>query len=156
MNTRIHTKVVTAIAAAAMVAAAIVPCASADSAKGTRIQIPPALSHLQEPGSTGWVPQSYGPAVQAGPKPEGMTTQQWQAELARGDALNQRYSLGAYAKTAGTSTATSPAALRVVKVAADGFDWGAAAIGAGVAFGLALAGVGALMAVRKRRTLAHV
>jgi hypothetical protein len=97
----------------------------------------------------------YSPAVQAGPRPEGMTTQQWQAELARGDALNQRYGLGAYAETAGTSTAATTAPLRVVTVAADGFDWSAAAIGAGVAFGLALATAGALTALRKRRTLAH-
>jgi hypothetical protein len=98
----------------------------------------------------------YSPAALAGPKPAGMTTQQWQAELARGDALNRRYGLGAYAETAATSTATTPAPLRVVTVTPDGFDWVSALIGAGAALGLALATAGALMALRKRRTLAHV
>jgi hypothetical protein len=98
----------------------------------------------------------YSPAAQAGPKPAGMTTQQWQAELARGDALNRRYGLGAYAETAATSTATTPAPLRVVTVTLDGFDWVSALIRAGAALGLALVTAGALMALRKRRTLAHV
>jgi hypothetical protein len=285
MSTRIHTKVIAAIAVSAMVAGVVTLCASADSAKGTHIQIPPALSHLQEPGSTGWVPQGtssqpsagelarsealnkryhgeYSPAAQAGPKPEGMTAQQWQAELARGNALNRRYGLGAYAKPAvaaspaQTSSASGTAKIdplavgylighgytpaqvsawtvgacshevkpaacfgpskgadlvaRPVKVdplavgyltgrglspsevrswtvgacshavkpascfaALDdrqasataatvtvtpsrGFDWADAAIGAGAALGLALASAGALMALHKRRTLAHV
>jgi hypothetical protein len=71
MSTWIHTKVIAALAAAAMVTAVVAPCASADSAKGTRIQIPPTLAHLQEPGSTGWVPQGASPqpsAVKAKPK----------------------------------------------------------------------------------------
>jgi hypothetical protein len=97
----------------------------------------------------------YSPAAQAGPKPAAMTTQQWQAELARGDALNRRYGLGAYAETAATSIATTPAPLRVVTVTPDGFDWVSAMIGAGAALGLALATAGALMALRKRRALAH-
>jgi hypothetical protein len=84
-----------------------------------------------------------------------MTAQQWQAELARGDALNQRYGLGAYAETAGPSTVATPAPPRVVTVTADDFDWGAAVIGAGVVFGIALASAGALMALHKRRTLAR-
>jgi hypothetical protein len=126
MSTRIHAKVRTTIAGAAMVAAVVAPCASADSARGTRVQIPPALSHLQEPGSTGWVPEGASPQPSAG-------------DLARGDALNKRYHLGKYST-----------------VAADGFDWDAAGIGAGVALGLALVSAGALMAAHKRRALAHV
>ena len=106
MSTRIHTKVITAIAAAAMVAAVVAPCASADTAKGTQIQIPPALSHLQEPGSTGWVPPTrvvIPPALShlqepgsTGWVPQGVSSQLSAGDLARGDALNKRYHLGIY------------------------------------------------------------
>jgi hypothetical protein len=83
VHTRIRTKVTVAITAATMIAAAVTPWASADAANGTHIQIPSALSHLQEPGSTGWVP-------------EGVSSQPPAGDLARGDALNKRYHLGIY------------------------------------------------------------
>ena len=93
----------------------------------------------------------YSPAAQAGPKPDGMTTQQWQAELARGDALNRRYGLGAYAETGDNPAVTTPTPPRVVSVASDGFDWGAAGIGAGGAIGLALLASGMVLVVRQTR-----
>jgi hypothetical protein len=94
----------------------------------------------------------YSPAALAGPKPAALTTQQWQAELARGDALNERYGLGAYADSGDTSAVTRSAPQRVVSVAAGGFDWGAAGIGAGAAFGLALLlATGMVVIVRQTR-----
>jgi hypothetical protein len=98
----------------------------------------------------------YSPAVQAGPRPEGVTAQQWQAELARGDALNQRYGRSAYADTTDTSTAATAVQLRPVTATAESFDWVSALIGAGAMLGLTFASAGVLIALRKRRTLAHV
>jgi hypothetical protein len=92
----------------------------------------------------------YSPAVLAGPKPAALTTQQWQAELARGDALNERYGLGAYADS-GDISAVTTAPQRAVSVAAGGFDWGAAGIGAGAAIGLALLATGMVVIVRQTR-----
>jgi hypothetical protein len=94
---------------------------------------------------------TYSLAAQSGPRPAGMTTQQWQAELARGDALNERYRLGAYADSGDISAVTTSAPQRVVSVAASGFDWGAAGIGAGAAIGLALVATGMVVIVRQTR-----
>ena len=66
----------------------------------------------------------YSPAALAGPKPAALTTQQWQAELARGAALNERYGLGANADSGDISAVPTSAPQRVVSVAAGGFDWG--------------------------------
>jgi hypothetical protein len=94
---------------------------------------------------------TYSPGALAGPKPSALTAQQWQAELARGDALNERYGLGAYADSGGISAVTTSAPQRVVSVAAGGFDWGAAGIGAGAAIGLALVATGMVVIVRLTR-----
>ena len=93
----------------------------------------------------------YSPAALAGPKPAALTTQQWHAELARGNALNERYGLGAYADSGDISAAATSAPQRVVSVATSGFDWGAAGIGAGAAFGLALLATGMVVIVRQTR-----
>ena len=93
----------------------------------------------------------YSPAALAGTKPAALTTQQWQAQLARGNALNERYGLGAYADTADISVAAASGPQRVVSVAAGGFDWGAAGIGAGAAIGLALVATGMAFMVRHTR-----
>jgi hypothetical protein len=55
MTTR--TKIAKTILAAAVIAAVVIPGAAAGSSTGTRITIPPWLANVQEPGSTGWVPQ---------------------------------------------------------------------------------------------------
>src|SRR5262245_23712719 len=94
---------------------------------------------------------TYSPAALAGPKLAALTTQQWQAELARGDALNERYGLGAYADSGDISAVTASVPQRAVSVAADGFDWGAAGIGAGAAIGLALLAAGMVVVVRQTR-----
>ena len=93
----------------------------------------------------------YSPSALAGPKPAALTTQQWQAELARGDALNERYGLGTYANSGDLSAVTTSAPQRVVSIAADGFDWGAAGIGAGAAIALALLATGMVGIVRQTR-----
>ena len=228
MNTRIHTKSITAIAAAAMIAVAVAPSASADSANGTRIQIPPALSHLHEPGSTGWVPQSaYAradttPATPSNFRAPGSTGFLPQSSSAPSvDPLAVGYLIGQGLSPSEVTSWTTGACSHQVKASscyamfrpaavpkpvdplAVGyligkglapsevrawttgicshrikapscfamfrspvtnvaqitesveFQWGDAAIGAGVALGLALATVGALTAVRKRRTVAH-
>jgi hypothetical protein len=92
----------------------------------------------------------YSPGALAGPKPTALTAEQWQAELARGDALNERYGLGAYADSGDVPAVTS-APQRVVSVAAGGFEWGAAGIGAGAAIGLALLATGMVVIVRQTR-----
>jgi hypothetical protein len=93
----------------------------------------------------------YGAATLAGQRPAGMTTRQWQGELARGDALNKLYGLGAYAESSKSSASATPISPPVVSVAADGFDWGAAGIGAGAAIGLALLATGMVVVVRQTR-----
>ena len=93
----------------------------------------------------------YSSVAQAGPKPAAMTTRQWQGELARGDALNKLYGLGAYATSGDTAAFTTPAPQRVVSVAAGGFDWSSAGIGAGAAIGLALLATGMAVIVRQTR-----
>jgi uncharacterized protein (DUF2345 family) len=80
-----------------------------------------------------------------------MTAQQWQAELARSDALNERYGLGAYADPADKPVVATSSPEGVVSVAANGFDWSSAAIGAGTAIGLALLATGTAVAVRQSR-----
>ena len=94
----------------------------------------------------------YSLAALAGPKPAALTTQQWQAELARGDALNERYGLGAYDDSGDIPAVVATSApQRVVSLAAGGFDWGAAGIGAGAAIGLALLATGMVVIIRQTR-----
>ena len=104
----------------------------------------PALNKLYHLGK-------YGPAALAGPKPAALTTQQWQAELARGAALNERYGLGADTASSDISALTTAAPQRVVSVAAGGFDWSAAGIGAGGAIALGLLATGMVVVVRQTR-----
>lgn len=129
---------VTAAAAMLALAGSAVAQSAGDVARGD------ALNKLYHLGK-------YSPAALAGPKPAGLTTRQWQAELARGDALNERYGLGAYAASGDISAVTTSARQRVVSVAAGGFDWGAAGLGAGAAIGFALLAMGMVVAVRQTR-----
>jgi hypothetical protein len=55
MSTPTHTGIVKTIAAATVIAVAVAPWAAASPTKGKRIQIPPSLARLHEPGSTGYV-----------------------------------------------------------------------------------------------------
>jgi len=65
------------------------------------------------------------------------------ALMLRSDALNRKYHLGRYA--------AAPLPRQ-----SGGFDWGDAGIGAAAGLGLVLFAGGAVLAGRKRRTLAHV
>jgi hypothetical protein len=94
---------------------------------------------------------TYSLAARAGPRPSGMTTQQWQADLLRGDALNRRYGIGTYAGTLDASDASSPVEARAVSAASEGFDWAAAAIGAGAAIGVGLLASVMRIALRESR-----
>jgi hypothetical protein len=120
---------------------------------GTRIQIPPSLANFREPGSTGYVPK----ATQVAPA--------WL------ESLHEPGSTGYVPKTTrvaipsrlenfrepgSTGFVPTPAVMTVTSAAHSGFDWVSALIGAGAALGVAFAGGGAFMTVRKRRTLAHV
>ena len=58
MSVQLNTKIATTIAAAAVIAVAVAPGASAGPSKGSRVQIPPSLANFQEPGSTGYVPKT--------------------------------------------------------------------------------------------------
>jgi hypothetical protein len=131
MSTRIHTKIAKTIAATLVIEAVVAPGTSAAGpSKGTRITIPQSLARLQEPGSTGYVPKTTQVTIPS--------------RLAN---LHEPGSTGYVPKTM-LATTTAPVG--------GGLDWISALIGAGVGLGIAAAGGGVLMALRKRRTLAHV
>lgn len=98
-------------------------------------------------------------------RPEGMTHDQHRASLIRSAALNERYGLpialtsGEIARLYGTGRTTSPElAPRTSAPRGDAFDWGAAAIGAAFAAGLALMGAAGVLVLRRRAlvpTLRH-
>ena len=113
-----------------MIAAAAAPGATADSAKGTRIQIPPSLANFREPGSIGYVPQVTRVVIPS--------------------------RLAHFREPGSTGFVPKATPVTAITPAGGGLDWVSALIGAGAALGLALASAGALMALRKRRTLAHV
>ena len=56
MNTRTYTRIIKVIASATAIAAIVTPLATASPKSGKRIQVPPRLASIQEPGSTGYVP----------------------------------------------------------------------------------------------------
>jgi hypothetical protein len=128
MSVRLHTMIATTIAALA-VTAATASYASAGPSKSTRVQIPASLANFREPGSTGYVPNTTRVAIPS-----------W---------LKNFHEPGSEGFVpAGDMTVTS--------AVGGGLDWVSALIGAGAALGVALAGTGAFMTVRKRRTLAHM
>jgi hypothetical protein len=87
--------------------------------------------------------EAFGPDVTTT-----MTPQQVRAELARGEGLSRLARLYA--------TLTTPDSQSASASSGNGFDWGDAAIGAAGGLGIALAGAGGVLALRGRRTLAHV
>jgi hypothetical protein len=128
MTTRISTHI--AIVIAAVAAAALVPpLASADPSKGTHITIPPSLAKLREPGSTGYVPKTTRVIIPA------------------------RFSHFSEPGSTGWVPASTPVATTVR--AGSGLDWISVLIGAGAALGIAAVSAGGVLALRKRRTLAH-
>jgi hypothetical protein len=110
-------------------------------------------------------------------KPTGMTQAEYRALLVRSDGLNQKYGLGQYSQQAINSklgeigawavpstpkTDSTPlvseklAGLDVgtptttLASSGEGFDWNDAAIGAALAFGFVVLGVGSLLTVRQQ------
>ena len=153
MTIRIHTKIATTIAAAAVIAAAVAPCAApAGPTNSAQVHIPPSLVNFREPGSTGYLPTSTQvriPSRLADFREPGSTgyvptTKQFVIP-SRLTHIREPGSTG-WVPKATHVTVTTPGA---------GFDWDSALIGAGAALGIALTSAGALMMVRKRRTLAH-
>ena len=160
MSTRIHTNIVTMIAAALVITAVTAPGAVAGTSKATRIAIPPSLARLHEPGSTGWVPVS--PRAQSSRKPV--------------DPLAIGYLMGKGLSPSEVNSWTTGACSHQVKAAScsamlpwtnaagtsskhltgsPGFQWADAGIGAGFTLGivliLAAAGAGLLISRQNRR-----
>jgi hypothetical protein len=146
MNGRI--RIGTAVAAAA---AMLVLAGSAVAQSGASPQQSPGDLARGDALNKRYHLGKYGAAALAGQKPAGMTIRQWQGELARGDARNKLYGLGAYAESSKSTASATPVSPPVVPVSADGFDWGAAGIGAGAAIGLALLATGMVVVVRQTR-----
>lgn len=173
MSVRLYTRIAAAIAVVA-VAAAGAPYAAADSSKG--VQIPANLANFREPGSTGYVPKTAQIVIPAAlvnlrePGSTGYVPETAQVAIpAWLENLQEPGSTGYVPQTTHVaipaslqnlrepgSTGWVPAAkVTVTSTGGDGLDWVSAVIGAGAALGLAIAGVGAFVTMRRRRTLAH-
>ena len=148
MSVRLYTRIAT-IAAVAVAVGATASYASAGDSKGKRIEIPANLANLREPGSTGYVPtQVTIPAWLENFQEPGSTGYVPTTHIVIPASLRNFQEPG--------STGFVPAATMTVgSTGGSGLDWVSAVIGAGVALGLAVAGAGAFVTVRKRRTLAH-
>jgi hypothetical protein len=108
-------------------------------------------------------------------QPTGMTKAEYRALMLRSEGLNQRYGLGQYSQQAinnklgeiGAWAVSSPqqtnakplvseklAGLNLspttTNTSGDGFNWNDAAIGAALAFGFVVLGVGSLLTVRQQ------
>jgi hypothetical protein len=150
MTTRVHIKIARTFAAALVIAAVAAPGAVAASTKGSHgkstfvlryrepgstgylakpaVTIPPRFANFREPGSTGYVPP-----------PTHVNIPAWLTNFREPGSTGWVPTAGAVSTTTG----------------AGGLDWTSALIGGGVVLGLALVSAGALLAVRRRRALAH-
>jgi hypothetical protein len=166
-----HTNLFTAIAAGLAVAV-MAPIASASSPRG-HIKIPARLAQTQYPGTS-----SEPTIYMAGPItiPAGLASTQYPGSSSEptvfvdvpagthASALkvqNGHIEIPAsLARTQYPGTSSEPTVLlnnvRGTGPVEGGFDWVSALIGAGGGLGVAVAGAGSVMALRKRRTLAHV
>ncbi len=167
LSTKLFTAIVIGLAVAVMV-----PIASASSAPQGQVKIPARLAHTQFPGTS-----SKPTVYMAG----GITIPAW---LARSQYPGSSSDPTVYVNVQGSSHAialkvrngqiTIPARLARIQFpgtsseptvlvnnvqgtgpVGGGFDWVSALIGAGGGLGIAVASAGSLMALRKRRTLAH-
>jgi hypothetical protein len=137
MTPRIHTGLVTSIAAALVIVAATASVATAGGhgvrytepgSTGyvpTKMSIPANLANFREPGSTGYVPTKV--TIPANLK-----------------NFREPGSVGFV-----------PAAGAVVSAPGGGLDWASALIGGAVVLGIGFVSAGALLAMRRRRRLAH-
>ena len=127
MTTRVHTKLAGTIRVTLVIAAVAASGAVVAQAKGDRVE-PSAVVHYTEPGSTGYVPP-----------PTHVNIPAWLTNFREPGSTGWVPTAGAVATTTG----------------AGGLDWTSALIGGGVVLGAGLVSAGALLAVRKRRALAH-
>ena len=168
LSTKLFTAIIVALAVAVMA-----PIASAKSSRQGKVTIPAWLARVQYPGTT-----SEPTVYMAGP----MTIPVWLAHtqypgtsseptvFVDAPGSNQASALKVQdghikipawlARTQYPGTSSEPTVL-MNNIQGTGpvggrFDWVSALVGAGGGLGLAVAGVGGLIAVRKRRTLAHV
>jgi hypothetical protein len=182
MHKEPHIKLFTAIAVGLAVAV-MAPIASATSSPQGQVKIPARLAHTQYPGSsseptvymagpitiparlvrTQYPGSSSEPTVLVNVKERNAST----GSNARTPSVGRGFSLGVplqYLNTTAPTHATRGFSLGVpleylaqptATVRGNGFDWGDAAIGAVGGLGIALAGAGGLIALRKRSTFAH-
>ena len=172
MQQESHTKLFTAIVVGLTVAV-MAPVASATSPPQGQVKIPARLAHTQYPGSS-----SEPTVYMAGPitiparlariqypgsssKPTVYVNVQRSSHASALKVQDGRIKIPArLALTQFPGTSSEPTVLvnNVQGTGSDGggLDWISALIGAGGGLGIALAGMGSVMAVRKRRTLAHV
>jgi hypothetical protein len=172
MQQESHTKLFAAIVVGLTVAV-IAPVASASSPPQGQVKIPARLAHTQYPGS------SSEPTVYlAGPIgiPARLVRTQYPGSSSE-PTVYVNVPAGSHAPTLkvqdgrikiparlartqfpGTSSEPTVLVNNVQGTRSDGggLDWISALIGAGGGLGIAVAGAGSLMALRKRRTLVHV
>jgi hypothetical protein len=170
MSRKLQSGLFTAIMAA-LAAAVLVPIGSAASPLGTKATIPARFAHMQYPGAS-----SRPTVFMAGPIaiPEGLVRTQYPGTSSGPTVLvdvprssggvsltvrNGQIEIPAsLARTQFPGTSSQPTVL-VNNVSGSGgggtFDWVSALIGAGGGLGIAAAGAGCVLAVRRRRTLAH-
>ena len=171
MHYKPHTKLFTAIVVGLAVAV-MAPIASAASPSQGQVKIPARLANNQYPGSS-----SEPTVYMAGP----ITIPAWLARIQYPGSSSeptvyvnvQRSSLtpalkvqnghivipDRLARTQYPGTSSEPTVVvnnvEGTGSAGGGFDWVSALIGAGGSLGIAVAGAGSLLALRRRRTLAH-
>jgi hypothetical protein len=172
MRHQSHTRLFTAIVVGLTVAV-IAPVASATSPPQGRVEIPARLAHTQYPGS------SSEPTVYlAGPItiPARLVSTQYPGSSSEPTVYvnvpagsqaptlkvqNGHITIPArLARTQYPGTSSQPTVLvnnvEGAGSAGGGFDWVSALIGAGGGLGIAVAAAGGTMALRRRRTFAHV
>lgn len=171
MRDRLHTKLFTAVAAALAVAA-MAPMASAKSSPQGNVRIPAWLAHIHYPG-TSTEPTVYmaGPiAIPArllrtqypgtSSEPTVFVAAGRSSHAFAVKVRNGQLEIPAWlARIQYPGTSSEPTVLvnnvASPEPAGGGFDWTSAMIGAGGGLAVAFAGAGGLLALRRRRTLAH-
>ena len=135
MKARLHKNLVVGLALAAAVTAPIAAAKAPDT-----VTVPPELAYIQAPGGNSdlsrWENFRGGPGG-GGP-------------VFPSDYLG--HELGGPGSASGVSVAYPSVAVN----GGSGFDWADAAVGAGFMAGIALLVAAGLLAMRRRRTLAHV
>ena len=133
MKARLHKNLVVGLAFAAAVTAPPAMAQSPDT-----VTVPPELSYIQAPGGNNdlgrWETFRGGPG-------------------GGGPVFPSDY-IGGH-DDAGPGSAGVVGAVSITPLTRNGFDWADAAVGAGFAAGLALLVAAGLLALRRRRPLAH-